>query len=72
MFANIKRTALRKLLSLPENMAIPLVIALGKPVEKVVLEEVGGDGSIRYYRTADGEHHVPKRSLEEVLLQVHD
>ena len=72
MFANIKRTALRKLLSLPENMAIPLVIALGKPVEKVVLEEVGGDGLIRYYRTADGEHHVPKRSLEEVLLQVHD
>jgi nitroreductase len=72
MFANIKRTELRKLLSLPENMAIPLVIAVGKPVEKVVLEEVASDGSIRYYRTPDGSHHVPKRSLEEVLLQVHD
>lgn len=71
MFANIKRTGLRKVLSLPENQAIPLVIALGKPVEKIVLEKVGGDNSIRYYRSADGSHHVPKRSLEEVLLQVH-
>lgn len=71
MFANIKRGELRKLLSLPEETAIPLVIALGRPVEKVVLEEVGEDGSIRYYRTEDGSHHVPKRSLAEVLLQVH-
>jgi len=71
MFANIKRGELGKLLSLPEETVIPLVIALGRPVEKVVLEEVGEDGSIRYYRTEDGSHHVPKRSLAEVLLQVH-
>jgi nitroreductase len=72
MFANIRHARLKKLLSLPEDQAILLVIALGKPVEQVVLEGVGGDGSIRYYRSGDGSHHVPKRSLEEVLLQVHD
>jgi nitroreductase len=72
MFANIRHARLKKLLSLPEDQAILLVIALGKPVEQVVLEGVESDGSIRYYRSADGRHHVPKRSLEEVLLQVHD
>jgi nitroreductase len=72
LFMNIKHAKLRGLLSLTEETAIPLVIALGKPVEKVVLEEVGGDGSIRYYRTEDGSHHVPKRSLEEVLLRVYE
>jgi len=27
------------------------------------------DGDIRYYRDAEGVHHVPKRSLDELILQ---
>ena len=46
-----------------------LVIALGAPRETCVLEPLGDapDG-IRYWRDADGVHHVPKRSLEDVLI----
>jgi len=46
------------------------VLALGVPAEQVVLEEVGADGSIRYYRDAQSVHHVPKRSLDEVIIAV--
>ena len=48
--------------------SIDLVLALGKPKEKVVLVPVGGDGSTTYYRDEEGTHYVPKRSLEDVLL----
>ncbi len=46
-----------------------VVIALGTPVEKCVLEPLDGspDG-IKYWRDDQGVHHVPKRSLEEVLV----
>jgi len=45
---------------------------LGKPVEKVVIEDVPESGSIKYYRTKDGVHHVPKRSLQDILLEAHE
>lgn len=68
MIASVEREPLRSVLNLPERFKILLVLALGQPVEKVVLEPVGPDGNIRYYRDADGVHHVPKRSLEELIV----
>jgi hypothetical protein len=44
-----------------------LVIALGKPVERVVVEEVK-DGNIRYWRDLEQTHHVPKRAMDEILI----
>jgi nitroreductase len=70
MFGSVRRDKLRELLAIPASLEISLVIALGKPVEKVVLEEAGADGSIKYYREPDGTHHVPKRPLSQVLLEV--
>jgi len=69
MIGSIDRGELRQVLDIPEQYDILLVLALGKPRETVVLEEVGPDGDIRYYRDADGVHHVPKRSLDELILQ---
>ncbi|MEW6387381.1 MAG: nitroreductase family protein [Thermodesulfobacteriota bacterium] len=68
MIGSIKRDRLRKLLKIPEKFEILLVIALGRPKEEVVLEEVPPDGSIKYWRDAQGLHHVPKRKLEEILV----
>lgn len=68
MIASIRREVLREALGIPERYQILLVLALGKPKEKVVLELVGPDGDIRYYRDSEGVHHVPKRSLDEIIL----
>jgi nitroreductase len=68
MIASLDREPLREVLGVAEPHKILLVLALGKPVEKVVLEPVGADGNIRYYRDQDGVHHVPKRSLEEIIV----
>jgi nitroreductase len=71
MIASIDRIALRALLDIPERYQILLVLALGIPKEEVVIEEVGPEGDIKYYRDAQGVHHVPKRPLDELILQEH-
>jgi len=68
IIATIQRRELRALLEIPEHFEILLVIALGKPKETVVLEAVGADGDIKYWRDAEQVHHVPKRSLDEIIV----
>ena len=69
IFGSIDRDKLREELCIDEHLEILLVIALGKPAEKVVLEQVGDEGSIKYYRDSEGVHHVPKRKLDDIILQ---
>lgn len=68
MIGSIKREILRKTLNIPEQFEILLVLAFGKPVEIVVTEPLGIDDDISYYRDEDDIHHVPKRSLEELII----
>ncbi|MGD0276174.1 MAG: nitroreductase family protein [Syntrophales bacterium] len=68
MIASVNRKSLRKDLGISDRYEIILVIALGKPIEHVIIDTVGVDGNIKYWRDADGGHHVPKRSLEDIIL----
>ena len=67
MFLNIRKEALARSLELPAHLTVALVIALGKPVEKVVLEDRPAGAPITYYRDPDQTHHVPKRPLAELI-----
>ena len=68
MIASIKREALREALNIPQQYEILLVLALGRPRESVFLEPLGPEGDIRYWRDENGGHHVPKRSLTDIIL----
>ena len=67
IIGSIQRERLRGVLAIPVKYEILLVLALGRPIEKVILEAVQ-DGDIKYWRDAKGRHHVPKRSLREIVL----
>ncbi|RKX83301.1 MAG: nitroreductase [Spirochaetes bacterium] len=69
MFGSVKRTKLAGLLRLPGYFEVLYVLALGRPREKVVLEPLGEDGDTRYYRDENQVHHVPKRALDELIIQ---
>ncbi|MFO8052136.1 MAG: nitroreductase family protein [Thermoplasmatota archaeon] len=56
-------------LGIPDRYEPILVIALGKPKEEVVLEDVR-EGKIEYYRDREGAHHVPKRTLDEIVFEL--
>jgi nitroreductase len=65
---SVKRIELGELLNIPSRHQILFVIALGKPKEKVVIENLGPDGDIKYWRDENGVHHVPKRPLDEIIV----
>ena len=69
MIASIRKEDLRKELAIPQLYEILLVLALGKPVEKVVIDDIKND-DIKYWRDKDRVHHVPKRSLDELILKL--
>ncbi len=68
IMASINHSVLRELLDIPARYEILLVLALGKPAETVVIEPMLSDGSINYWRDEQNVHHVPKRSLSEIIL----
>ncbi|MFC2024942.1 nitroreductase family protein [Chloroflexota bacterium] len=68
MHASANKEQLSKALGIPPRYEILLVLSLGKPKEKVVLEEVGPDGDIKYWRDSEGVHHVPKRRLDDIII----
>jgi len=68
IIGSFQRKKLQQELGLDARFEPQLVIALGKPDEKIEITDVGQDGSTRYYRDAQGTHFVPKRKLEDLLL----
>lgn len=60
---------LSKVLQLSNQLEPLYVIALGKPAETVVLTDVV-DNDTKYYRDKEDVHHVPKRSLHEIIIKL--
>ena len=67
IIASVNRKKLSEIFGLDERFEVVQVLALGKPVEKVVLDEMVSD-NYQYWRDDHGIHHVPKRPLDELIL----
>ena len=67
IIGSVNRDLLRNHLKLDNGLEILLVIALGKPKEKVVIDEVKNN-DIRYWRDDDQVHHVPKRKISDLII----
>lgn len=68
IIASVAREKMAEDLDLLQQFRILLVLALGYPVEERVIEPMPPDGDIRYWRDQQGIHHVPKRSLAELIV----
>lgn len=68
MIGSIDRGGLGKALGMPPRYEILLVLALGKPKEKVVIDTVDEYRDIKYWRDKEGTHHVPKRKLDDIII----
>jgi nitroreductase len=67
MIGAFNAVEVKKVLNLDAKYTPQLLIAVGKPAEKIVLTEAV-DGDVRYYRDGDNVHYVPKRKLEDLIL----
>ena len=68
IIGSIQRENLKTALEIPPRFDILLVLALGKPKERVMIERVDASGNTKYWRDDKEVHHVPKRSLEDIII----
>lgn len=70
MIGSINKERLCREIKIPDQYEVELVIALGYPDEKIIFEEIETGSSIKYYRDPQGNHHVPKRKLTDIILNI--
>lgn len=63
------RDKLRDIFTIDQDLDILHIIALGKPIETVQLEAMQND-DCKYWRDEQNIHHVPKRSLDEIIIKL--
>ena len=68
MLMAIKREPLIEVLNIPEHCSLLMLIALGKPKEKVVIDECASPSDTKYWRDDEQTHHVPKRRLQDIII----
>lgn len=69
IIGSLKKRTLCKALNIDNERFQPdLVLALGKPLEQVHIEPLADGEAVEYWRDDQGIHHVPKRSLSDILL----
>jgi len=68
MIYSIKRKELVEILNLPGHLEVVFVLALGVPVENIVIEPMPANGDVKYWRDENQVHHVPKRSLKDIVI----
>ncbi|MCD7745776.1 MAG: nitroreductase family protein [Lachnospiraceae bacterium] len=68
MIGNFSPKSISETLQLPECLVPLLAVAIGKPAETIVMTEIGPDEPTGYYRDENDVHYVPKRRLEDLLI----
>jgi nitroreductase len=68
IFGAVARDRLRTLLNISSQYEILYVLAIGYPIEKIQIDEIGSHGNIQYWRDENQVHHVPKRPLSEIII----
>ena len=67
-FGSVDREGVRKILNIPEKFELLYVLAVGVPAQESVACEMK-DGDVKYFMGEDGVLNVPKRSLEEIIIE---
>ncbi len=70
IIASVNKEKLRTALNIPQQYEIIQVIALGKPKEIVVIDEMPENGDVKYWRDENAVHHVPKRKLDDIIIKL--
>lgn len=69
IIASIKREELANELNIPDQFDILLVLALGKPAENIIIDEIKNN-DVKYWRDNEKNHHVPKRNLKDLIIKL--
>lgn len=68
MIGSFTPDKVKEALHLPEELKPELVVAFGYPDEEITLVDAK-DGDTAYYRDENNRHHVPKLSMDELIIK---
>lgn len=68
MIGNFSREEVEEALNLEEHLVPMLIVALGEPMEQIILTEIEEGENTNYYRDENDVHYVPKRKLKDILI----
>ena len=55
---------------MPANLELSLIVALGYPAEEIVITDLPAVNDIKYWRDRNDVHFVPKRALEDIIVNL--
>ncbi len=64
----IDKEKITRILGLAENLELLNLIAVGYSEQQSFVEEMS-EGDVKYYNDAEGNLHVPKRALEDIIVK---
>jgi len=70
MIGAFDRQRIHDVVSFSKGLEPLLILALGKPVETVHIEDALNEQDVKYCRTIDKNHHVPKLSLQMIAKKL--
>lgn len=71
MIGSVNRENVARILDIDtERYTIDLVLALGKPAETVKIVDIPENGCTNYYRDENDVHCVPKRSVDDLIIDI--
>lgn len=68
MIGAFNKEDVRNELNLDEKYEVNLILAMGKPCENIVITDAT-DGKVQYYRDDNDVHYVPKRTLNDLIIE---
>ncbi len=71
MLQSVDKDKLREIVTLDPKFEILLVIALGKSCEEIIIDEIDNGESTKYWRDDESRHHVPKRKLDDIIVETY-
>jgi len=69
IIASLMKEKLRSELNIPDKFDVLLVLALGLPVEKIIIDDIRNN-DVKFWRDSGENHHVPKRKLDELIINL--
>ncbi len=68
MIRALNRKKIAEVLNLSDDYIIHIALAIGKPAQDVIVEDIHEGENIKYWMDEDKTHHVPKIILHDLIL----
>ena len=65
----LNRKKIAEVLNLSDDYIIHIALAIGKPAQEVIVEDIHEGDDVKYWMDDDKTHHVPKIVLHELIVE---